>query len=145
MRDALNGQEFVRQVQRKTGFNVVVDGRRRGEIRRLGVISGFPNADGVVGDLGGGSFEVIDVAGGFGQGTTLALGPAPGLDRFQSRGFAAPYRRLLGRAMAWLAQGRVFYAVGGAGETSPARIWSAAITSPRSFTVTNWNVGCAAF
>ena len=119
VRDALNGQEFVRQVLRETGFNVIVlTGGDEAKYAAYGVISGFPDADGVVGDLGGGSLEVIDVAGGaLGQGTTLALGPLrlESLSDFNREDLQRHIDGILA-AVPWLEQahGRVFYAVGGA-------------------------------
>ena len=119
VRDALNGQEFVRQVHRETGFNVIVlTGGDEAKYAAYGVISGFPDADGVVGDLGGGSLEVIDVAGGaLGQGTTLALGPLrlESLSDFNREDLQRHIDGILA-AVPWLEQahGRVFYAVGGA-------------------------------
>ena len=119
VRDALNGQEFVHQVHRETGFNVVVlTGGDEAKYAAYGVISGFPDADGVVGDLGGGSLEVIDIAGGaLGQGTTLALGPLR-LENLTDVNREDLRRHIDGvlATVPWLAQaqGRVFYAVGGA-------------------------------
>ena len=41
----------------------LLSGAREAELSALGVISGFHQPDGVVGDLGGGSLELVDVAG----------------------------------------------------------------------------------
>ena len=42
----------------------------------MGVIAGIPEADGVAGDLGGGSLELIDIKDGkLNDGVTLPLGP----------------------------------------------------------------------
>ena len=48
---------------------------RKPIISALGVISGFHPADGIAGDLGGGSLELVDVKGEtIGDGITLPLG-----------------------------------------------------------------------
>src|SRR5579871_5024867 len=63
-RDAKNGRSFVRFAERilKTEIEVL-SGAREAELTALGVISGVHRADGVVGDLGGGSLELVDVHG----------------------------------------------------------------------------------
>jgi exopolyphosphatase/guanosine-5'-triphosphate,3'-diphosphate pyrophosphatase len=64
VRDASNGNAFMAEV-RALGFKPeVLSGRQEGEMAGLGVISGIPDADGIVGDLGGGSLELVDVSGG---------------------------------------------------------------------------------
>ena len=50
-------------------------GREEAHYSALGVISGFHPADGIAGDLGGGSLELVDVKGeAIGDGITLPLG-----------------------------------------------------------------------
>ena len=41
----------------------VISGQREAELTALGVVSGFHQPDGIVGDLGGGSLELVDVRG----------------------------------------------------------------------------------
>lgn len=115
VRDAKNGKEFVARAEAATGAPVrVLTGAEEAEYAAMGVLSGLPDADGLVGDLGGGSLELTQVAGGrLGQGTTLPLGPlrlmdaandrierakeivddavraAPGLDRLKNRALYA--------------------------------------------------------
>jgi exopolyphosphatase / guanosine-5'-triphosphate,3'-diphosphate pyrophosphatase len=63
-REAKNGRAFVRQAQRAIGAEIdVLSGGREAELTALGVISGVHRADGLVGDLGGGSLELVDVHG----------------------------------------------------------------------------------
>jgi exopolyphosphatase / guanosine-5'-triphosphate,3'-diphosphate pyrophosphatase len=63
-REAKNGRTFVRQAQRAVGAEIdVLSGGREAELTALGVISGVHRADGLVGDLGGGSLELVDVHG----------------------------------------------------------------------------------
>ena len=64
VRDALNGDEFIRKV-RAIGFRPeLLSGEEEGILAGLGVISAIPDADGLVADLGGGSLELADVADG---------------------------------------------------------------------------------
>ncbi len=63
-RDARNGRAFVKLAERTIGAEIdVLSGTREAELTALGVISGVHRADGVVGDLGGGSLELVDVHG----------------------------------------------------------------------------------
>ncbi|HTV37414.1 MAG TPA: exopolyphosphatase, partial [Xanthobacteraceae bacterium] len=63
-RDAKNGSAFVKLAERTIGAEIdVLSGTREAELTALGVISGVHRADGVVGDLGGGSLELVDVHG----------------------------------------------------------------------------------
>jgi exopolyphosphatase / guanosine-5'-triphosphate,3'-diphosphate pyrophosphatase len=63
-REAKNGRAFVRLAERAIGAEIdVLSGGREAELTALGVISGVHRADGVVGDLGGGSLELVDVHG----------------------------------------------------------------------------------
>jgi exopolyphosphatase/guanosine-5'-triphosphate,3'-diphosphate pyrophosphatase len=62
VRDAANGAAFLDRV-REIGFEPeVLSGEEEGHHGRQGVLSGIPDADGIVGDLGGGSLELVDVA-----------------------------------------------------------------------------------
>src|SRR5271170_4418095 len=63
-RDAKNGPAFVTQAERILRVKIeVLSGSREAELTALGVISGVHHGDGVVGDLGGGSLELVDVRG----------------------------------------------------------------------------------
>ena len=75
-RDAKNGRGFIAQAERILKVDIdVLSGGREAEFTALGVISGVHHADGVVGDLGGGSLELIDVHGTrAGRGVTRPLG-----------------------------------------------------------------------
>ena len=64
VRDATNGDEFLGDI-RALGFEPqVISGEEEGRLAGEGVLSGFPEAHGLVGDLGGGSLELADVSGG---------------------------------------------------------------------------------
>jgi len=65
VREAGNGPAFVARVAAETGLSVeIIDGEAEARGAALGVIAGIPEADGVVGDLGGGSLELIRIQGG---------------------------------------------------------------------------------
>lgn len=75
IRDAEDGPEFVREIER-IGFECeVLSAEEEAELAGEGVISGIPDADGTAGDLGGGSLELVDVAQGEpANGISLPLG-----------------------------------------------------------------------
>lgn len=61
MRDARDGPEFEREIER-IGFDVdVLSAQEEARLAGQGVRSGIPEADGIVGDLGGGSLELVEV------------------------------------------------------------------------------------
>jgi exopolyphosphatase / guanosine-5'-triphosphate,3'-diphosphate pyrophosphatase len=64
VRQASNGASFLRQIE-ELGLRVsLLSGDEEAEAAGLGVITGFPAADGIVGDLGGGSLELVRISGG---------------------------------------------------------------------------------
>ncbi len=63
-RDADNGAEFITRAERTCRCRIrVLSGREEARLSALGVVSGIYRPDGIVGDLGGGSLELIDVHG----------------------------------------------------------------------------------
>jgi exopolyphosphatase/guanosine-5'-triphosphate,3'-diphosphate pyrophosphatase len=74
-REARNGAAFLDEI-RAIGFEPeVISGEMEGILAGEGVLSGIPDADGVVGDLGGGSLELAAVGGGkVGRSISLPLG-----------------------------------------------------------------------
>jgi exopolyphosphatase/guanosine-5'-triphosphate,3'-diphosphate pyrophosphatase len=75
VRDATNGPEFVRDIERMGLRCEVLTAEQEARLAGKGVLSGIPNAGGIVGDLGGGSLELVDVADGkAGAGISLPLG-----------------------------------------------------------------------
>ena len=63
-RDAENGAEFLARCQEVAGAPVeLISGKREAKLSALGIVSGIWKPDGVVGDLGGGSLELVDVRG----------------------------------------------------------------------------------
>ena len=64
VRDATNGSYFLKRVK-AVGFRPeVISGEEEGALAGEGVISAIPEADGIVGDLGGGSLELADISAG---------------------------------------------------------------------------------
>lgn len=77
VRDAENGAAFVAEVERACDARVtVLSGAEEARLAALGVVAGMPGAEGVMGDLGGGSLELVRIRGGAaGDSATLPLGP----------------------------------------------------------------------
>ncbi|WP_068312285.1 exopolyphosphatase [Polycladidibacter hongkongensis] len=117
-REAENGPEFIAHVEEICREQVkILSGADEAYYSAMGVISGFWQPDGLVGDLGGGSLELVDLKNAqLGEGHTFPLGGI----RLQEAS-----RRNLQEAMHiasdslatadWLtgAEGRKFYAIGG--------------------------------
>src|SRR5262249_58324125 len=77
VRDAKNGAEFVAEVERRCRVRVrMISGEEEARLSAQGVVSGIPEADGLMGDLGGGSLELGALERGkVGTHPTLPLGP----------------------------------------------------------------------
>lgn len=116
IRDAEDGPEFVREVEQIGLTCEVLSAGEEALLAGAGVLSGIPEADGIVGDLGGGSLELVNVAdGAASSGISLPLGVLR-LDASPSGERAA--RKLLKAALKKSplreqARGRTFYMVGG--------------------------------
>lgn len=77
VREAADGNAFLKRVTEETGLQVrILSGEEEARYAALGVVCGQPDADGVVGDLGGSSLELVRLNG-FNniEGATLPLGP----------------------------------------------------------------------
>ncbi|MFG1427896.1 exopolyphosphatase [Roseixanthobacter glucoisosaccharinicivorans] len=117
-RDAENGPAFIGECEAICRTDVeILSGRREAELAAFGIVSGVHGPDGVVGDLGGGSLELVDVKRQkVGAGITLPLGVLALQDR--SGKSLRKSEKIIRDAMrevpvlAGLA-GRTFYAVGG--------------------------------
>lgn len=117
LRDAEDGPDFVAEVKARTGIAIqVIDGPEEARLSALGVVAGMPGAEGVIGDIGGGSLELVAVeAGQPGARLTLPLGTFRLMgDESVKDKLARIDRHLDG--VAWLPgwAGRDFIAVGGA-------------------------------
>ncbi|GAA2846682.1 exopolyphosphatase/guanosine-5'-triphosphate,3'-diphosphate pyrophosphatase [Aminobacter aminovorans] len=117
-REAINGPDFIQRAEDVLGTKIqVLTGREEAHYSALGVISGFHPADGIAGDLGGGSLELVDVRGeAIGDGITLPLGGLRLQDMAKGSPVTAAKIAQAELARAKLlkgGQGRTFYAVGG--------------------------------
>ena len=117
-REAVNGPDFIHRAENILGTGIrVLSGREEAYYSALGVVSGFHPAQGVAGDLGGGSLELVDINGeAIGDGITLPLGGLRLQDMAKNSLTAAARiaRDELTRAKLLKGgEGRVFYAVGG--------------------------------
>ncbi|WP_445682015.1 Ppx/GppA phosphatase family protein [Radicibacter daui] len=118
VRDAVDGPEFVARVRRECGLDItVISGEEEARLSAVGVISGTPWADGVMGDLGGGSLELVGIDDhALGSMVTTPLGPLRlmGISGGKDALVAEIDKRL--DAVRWLSSyaGRNFYPVGGA-------------------------------
>jgi exopolyphosphatase/guanosine-5'-triphosphate,3'-diphosphate pyrophosphatase len=117
-RDARNGKDFIAAAEQICRTKIdVISGQREAELTALGVVSGFYRPDGIVGDLGGGSLELVDVyAGRLRPGTTLPLGGLALVDR--SGKSIKKAEKLVKTALSSVkllkdGEGRNFYAIGG--------------------------------
>lgn len=118
VREAKNGPAFIAEAERICGVKIdVLSGKREAELSALGVLSGVHRPDGIVGDLGGGSLELVDLHGTrVRPGITLPLGGLVLQDASEKSVKKA--EKIVKKALAGfpaLAAGanRTFYAVGG--------------------------------
>lgn len=119
VRRAEDGPTFVKEVEAVFGQPVqVLSGEEEARLAAVGLLSGVPDAHGVLGDLGGGSLDLVSLnQGGFADYATLPLGhlalpEAAGYKRSRAEKIVADEFG----AIPWLAnvEGRTLYIVGGA-------------------------------
>lgn len=117
-REAVNGPDFIHRAEQILGTEIrVLSGREEAYYSAMGVISAFHQADGIAGDLGGGSLELVDVKGEqIGDGITLPLGGLRLQD--MAKGSLAQATKIAHAELARAkllqgGEGRTFYAVGG--------------------------------
>lgn len=118
VRDAADGPEFVAEVKRRFGLDVqVLSGPEEAKLAAMGLLSGVPMADGLVGDLGGGSLDLVGLdKGSFGEQGTLPLGHLHLSEAMEVGAVRAA--KLIADSLAglpWIkqAKGRTLYAIGG--------------------------------
>jgi exopolyphosphatase/guanosine-5'-triphosphate,3'-diphosphate pyrophosphatase len=122
VREAANGAAFVREVERRCKLKVrVLSGADEARLSAEGLLAAVPGASGVMGDLGGGSLELVAIDGAarrqVGDSVTLPLGPLRLLDGTGGR--AQRLKRTIDGVLEeveWLpaVAGRTLYIVGGA-------------------------------
>ncbi len=118
-RDAANGPAFISAAGEALGHDIhVLTGEEEAHYAACGLLAGIPEADGVAGDLGGGSLELVSIKQGkIKTGVTLPLGPLRLMDI--SGGQMTTAAEIIEEAFANAPvlkklEGRAFYAVGGA-------------------------------
>ena len=96
VREARDGRDFCDEVRARTGLRLeIIDGDEEARLSAQGVLLGWPEADGVVCDLGGSSLEMARIGKGVvGARTSCPLGPFE-LQRLEG-GAGARVRRIRG-------------------------------------------------
>jgi exopolyphosphatase/guanosine-5'-triphosphate,3'-diphosphate pyrophosphatase len=118
VREAKDGASFIRDAEKACRTSIeVLSGKREARLAALGVIASIYQPDGVAGDLGGGSLELVEVRGDeIGIGMTLPFGGLALADR------ASHSLKKAGKMVAAAFEdepilkslaGRTFYAIGG--------------------------------
>ncbi|MFM9973642.1 MAG: Ppx/GppA family phosphatase [Beijerinckiaceae bacterium] len=115
-REAKNGPDFIVEAEKAIGVPVdLISGQREASLSAMGVLSGFHKPDGIVGDLGGGSLELIDVDDQkLGKGVSLPLGGLALMDA--SGNSLKKAQKIVTKALGALdlnGKKRTFYAIGG--------------------------------
>ena len=118
VRDAADGTVVVHDVIRRCDLRpAVISGEEEARLSAMGLLCGVPGADGVMGDLGGGSLELVGLdTGEIGPQNTLPLGPLRLMDRKGGRKAICAVVNQVLDDLGWLSGyvGRRFYAIGGA-------------------------------
>lgn len=117
-REASNGSDFIARAEAAIGAKIrILTGEEEAALSAYGIISGFYEPDGIAGDLGGGSLELIDI-----KGTQMAGGitlPLGGLrlsevaDGSISKARAFARKQIKAAKLLKGGEGRTFYSVGG--------------------------------
>ena len=117
VREADNGPKFIDAVESICGSDVqLLTGEMEAYYAGLGASCGFHSPDGIVGDLGGGSMELIATGANPEQGITTPLG---GLKLQEvSKGDIAQARKITRKELSkvnlkWPGKSKCFYAIGG--------------------------------
>jgi exopolyphosphatase / guanosine-5'-triphosphate,3'-diphosphate pyrophosphatase len=118
VRDAADGPAFVAHVERACDRAVhVLSGAEEARLAAVGLLNSVPGADGVLGDLGGGSLDLVSLdVGQIGRFATLPLGHLRLAE--ESGGDRTKAKAILEERLAtvpWLSElgGRTIYCVGG--------------------------------
>ncbi|MBT3306964.1 MAG: exopolyphosphatase [Alphaproteobacteria bacterium] len=118
VRDATDGKDFTALIKKRTGYRVnILSGDDESKAAAIGLLNGVPRADGILGDLGGGSLDLMElIQGDFGRCGTLPLGHLRLSE--DAKGSTAKAKAIVADhldTMPWIKdmQGRTFFAVGG--------------------------------
>jgi len=121
VREASDGQDFIDTVREKCGLDIqLISGEEEARLSATGVISTRIHADGFMGDLGGGSLEMVCIDDGV-AGDQISL-PIGSLRLMAMGGGISGIGRQIDKAFDTVPfmdqmQGKTFYAVGGAWRT----------------------------
>lgn len=116
VREAMDGAEFRREAERATGLKLkVIDGEEEARLSAQGVLLGWPDAEGIICDIGGSSMELAEVSGGrVGRRVTTPLGPFKLKDlKGGPKAIRERAAKVLASAADAFARGRRLYLVGG--------------------------------
>jgi len=117
VREASDGAEFHAQVLRETGLKIlIVDGDEEARLSAQGVLLGWPEAAGIVCDIGGNSMELARIGGGtVGARLSTPLGPFRLIQQASTPALRAGYiEKTVKDALLQLkSQGEKIYLVGG--------------------------------
>jgi exopolyphosphatase/guanosine-5'-triphosphate,3'-diphosphate pyrophosphatase len=118
VRDARDGADFIARAEEVCGTHIeILSGEKEAQLAAQGIRMGFLEPDGVAGDLGGGSLELIDIKDEvLNNAVTLPLGGLRLIDQTGSRmEDALKIADQTLERVDWLSGGRdrPFYAVGG--------------------------------
>ena len=121
VREAADGPAFAAEAERQLGMPMrIIDGAEEARLSAAGVLAGIRDVDGVVGDLGGGSVELVRVDAAAGRPVdapaSLPLGPLRLADLADNRKALndAIDRAIAAAPVLREAAGRTLYLVGGA-------------------------------
>lgn len=118
VRDAVDGPSFITRAESAIGMKIeVLSGLREAELAAFGIRMGFIDADGLAGDLGGGSLEIINIQKDkVADAVTLPLGGLRLIDQTQDkidRALVLADEQVASVPWIMKGRGRPFYAVGG--------------------------------
>lgn len=118
VREAQDGPDFIVRGEKACGAKIeVLSGEKEAELAAQGIMMGFVGADGLAGDLGGGSLELIDIyKDKLNEAATMPLGGLRLIDTTSDKiEKALPLIDEQLARLPWLAKGkgRTFFAVGG--------------------------------
>jgi exopolyphosphatase/guanosine-5'-triphosphate,3'-diphosphate pyrophosphatase len=117
VRDAADGRDFLDRVKARSSLAVtIISGEEEGRLSAEGVLSGIPDADGAMGDMGGGSVEIVRLRKGkVGPRLSMPFGPFRLIATGGSRPAIVAAIDAQLAAIPWLPEvgGATLYAVGG--------------------------------
>ena len=118
VRDAEDGRLFVKRVVQECGLKLrILSGEEECQYTALGVLASIPRADGLIGDLGGGSLELVRISRNeISDSSTLPLGPLRLVARDSGKrgDLLTDIDRILENAtLSQIRSGEIFYLVGG--------------------------------